>query len=316
MSLPVVFLDRLKALYPDNADEIITAYGSERIGSMRVNTLKNTNSKRLPKDIEAEFAEKNIIVSKFDEIDNVYLFDKKYQYDIKGTKAFYEGKIYLQSLSSLLPVLALDPQPYDKILDVCAAPGSKTTQIAALTKNKGVITALEKNKIRCDKLEHNINLQGAKNITTVKTDALKYLSAKQTPMFDAILLDAPCSSEGRFNANNEKSFGFWNLDIVEKNADIQYMLIIKALKKLKKGGTLVYSTCTLSPEENEKVIQSIIEENHKIDIEEISLFQSPYIKNGILEWNGEKFFRRLEKTVRIIPSSETEGFFIAKLRKK
>lgn len=189
----------------------------------------------------------------------MYVFDRDQEYAIKGTRAFYDGKIYLQSIASILPVLVLAPQEDEMILDVCAAPGSKTTQIAMLMKNTGKIFAIEQNQIRYDKLMHNCKLQGATNIIGAKLDALKYFegdfeitngeihkkgkyvrpSAEVTelesvPLFDRILLDAPCSAEGRISLENEKSFGFWSLENISKKSELQYELLTQAFGKLKK----------------------------------------------------------------------------------
>jgi 16S rRNA (cytosine1407-C5)-methyltransferase len=163
----------------------------------------------------------------------------------------------MQSLASLLPVLVLDPQSGEKILDVCSAPGSKTTQIAAITNDKAEIVALEQNQIRYDKLVHNITLQNVKSITTHKTEARKFLN-ESTDEFDAILLDAPCSSEGRIFLEDKKTFGFFSLDNIHKKAELQKDLLATAFLRLKRGGRLIYSTCTISPEENEGVLQSLI----------------------------------------------------------
>ena len=125
---------------------------------------------------------------------------------MKGTDAFYNGKIYLQSLSSMLPVLALAPLSGDTILDACAAPGSKTTQLAMMMKNEGKIVALEQNPIRFDKLMHNCKLQDATIVEGKKVDAKVYLDPLRLGTFDKILLDVPCSAEGRISLLNEKTY--------------------------------------------------------------------------------------------------------------
>lgn len=173
------------------------------------------------------------MVEEFPPIKNVYIFDKKYEYAIKGSDAFYQGKIYLQSISSLLPALLFDITGNEKILDVCAAPGGKTTQISARQNGEGMVLALEKNAIRHDKLTYNIRLQGAKNIVTKKIDAITFLS-QTDEFFDKILLDAPCSAEGRFFAENPKSYEFWSEENIEKRANLQKNLIELAFSRLKK----------------------------------------------------------------------------------
>lgn len=189
------------------------------------------------------------------------MFDREHEYAIKGSRVFYDGKIYLQSIASLLPVFALEPESGETILDVCAAPGSKTTQIAMIMENIGRIFAIEQNQIRFDKLMHNCALQGATIVEGVKMDARHWLADTGANvvvvddamdiLFDRILLDAPCSAEGRIALNNEKTYGFWSLDNIIKKAELQSELLKMSFARLAVGGTLIYSTCTLAPEENE-----------------------------------------------------------------
>lgn len=268
--LPKLLVSRLQTLLGEDYERITKVFSRERQGSLRINTLKTDG-----KDVFAEFNEKSITITPCDGIENAYLFARDQEYAIKGTRAFYDGKIYLQSISSMLPVLALAPESGESILDVCAAPGSKTTQLAVWMNNTGSITAIEQNQIRYDKLMHNCSLQGATIVSGIKMDALKYLSMEssevyftgtgrggnavhevQTPHtrhadWDRILIDAPCSAEGRISLANEKTYGFWSLENIQKKAELQYSLLSLAYESLQRGGVLVYSTCTLAPEENE-----------------------------------------------------------------
>ena len=141
-----------------------------------------------------------------------------------------------------------------RILDVCAAPGSKTTHIAALSDNTSKIIALEQSPVRAEKLQHNIRLQGVSNVSVIRIPAENYLSTNSVGMFDKILLDAPCSSEGRIRFEEEKTYSFWDESIIAKRAAIGWNLLSLAWSRLKPGGTLIYSTCTLAPEENEAII--------------------------------------------------------------
>lgn len=133
-----------------------------------------------------------------------------------------------------MPAVLLDVKEGMKVLDVTAAPGSKTTQIAALMNNTGTIVACEKHQIRHDKLIHNIKLQGAMNIETHKMDALKLMGELEKESFEAILLDAPCSAEGRFRLDNERSYGFWTLGNIRDKAIIQTALLEGSIPLLKK----------------------------------------------------------------------------------
>ncbi len=287
-------------------------FSKTRKGSFRINTLKWDGS-----DVFAELETKWILVEAFQVLPGVYFFENKDDYALKGTDAFYGWKIYLQSLASLLPALVLDPQAGESILDVCAAPGGKTTQIAAMMKNRGSIIALEQNTIRFDKLMHNAKLQGATIIEWVRVDARRYFD-ELPPNFDRILLDVPCSAEGRILLSNEKSYSFWSLENTRKKAELQYDLLVRAFASLKSGWTLVYSTCTLAPEENEWVITRFLSENTEGTLEniDIGLSDMTWWKNGILKFWKSEYDEACKKTVRIIPSDETEGFFMAKIVKK
>lgn len=310
-SLPKELTKRLETILGDNYDSILDAFSRERKGSFRINTLKWDGS-----DVFEEFREKWIVTQSFDGLAWVYVFDRVHEYAMKWTRAFYDGKIYLQSIASMLPVLALAPTAGESILDVCAAPGSKTTQMSVMMDNTGTITAIEQNQIRYDKLMHNTRLQWVTNIEWVKMDARKYLA--DTPaVYNRILLDAPCSAEWRIHTDNEKSFGFWSIANICDKSELQYELLSLAYKNLRKWGTLVYSTCTLAPEENEWVITAFLANNPDATLEDIDIWLSDksWWTAGISEFSGEKYSEDISKTVRILPSDETEGFYLAKIKK-
>lgn len=316
--LPEQFLTRLKTIHPENFLEILQGFQNERIGSFRINVLNASKE-----EVFSEFSEKNIAIQEISKEFGIFMFEKKFEYQIKGTESFYTGKIYLQSLASMLPVILLAPKQNTCILDVCAAPGSKTTQIASFTENKSKIIALEKNQIRYKKLQYNCDVQSAHSVTPHKIDALKFLQNSEEKTFDAILLDAPCSAEGRISTKNEKSYGFWSEKNIQEKAELQYQLLSSSLKKLSTGGSLVYSTCTLAPEENEGVVSRILFDHPEFFLEEIdvpedflTLSSSKNFLPGITDFLGEKFSKEISKTLRILPSKYFEGFFIAKLRKK
>lgn len=306
-SFPTTLLDQIENDFPNLIEKITTGWSMPMQGSFRVNTLcysEKIIENILPENIASELSEKNIEVS-YANIPFAWSFDAKDMFAIKGTKAFYEGKIYLQSLSSMLPAFAfenLDPQ--STVLDMCAAPGGKTLQLAQRMENKGSIIALEKNSIRLNILRHNIALQQAKNIRALKKDALLYLQ-ENTTLFSHILLDAPCSAEGRMKFFNEKSYGFWKPEIVSKNANLQKDLLENALRHLAPHGELVYSTCTINKTENEDQIQHILQNNPDITLCALPswLYTMP---NSI---------KTQDHALRILPSNMTEGFFIAKLKR-
>lgn len=307
-----LFITRLQEIFPQNYETILKSLWEDRLGSFRINTLKSSKE-----EVLKEFWTKNIPVEEFFSMENIFTFDKKFEYTIKGTKSFYEGKIYLQSIASMIPVFALEPKKWEKILDVCAAPWSKTTQIAMLQENNGKITALEKNQIRYDKLNYNITLQNALNIETQKTDALKFF-INNSELFDKILLDVPCSAEWRIHLQKEKTFAFWSEKNILEKAQLQKDLLHWAWKNLKKNGILVYSTCTLAPEENEHLISQFLHNHSDAEILPISINMenTNFWWKNIENFHGSNFENLKNFGVRILPTKMTDGFFIAKLQKK
>ncbi|EKE29905.1 MAG: fmu (sun) protein [uncultured bacterium (gcode 4)] len=309
-NLPQEFLERLKKIYSEeDYQEILKWFEAERITSFRINTLMS-DKKEVEDYLNAN--DMSFTIADFSEI--AYIIDKKHEFTLKWSKLFYSGKIYVQWIASQIPAIVLSPVKWDIILDVTAAPWSKTTQMAAMTNNSCRIVAAEKNQIRFDKLNYNLKLQWVTCTQTVKIDALDLSKNFEPETFDKILLDAPCSAEWRININNEKTFWFWTIENIRKKHELQMDLIEHVIPLLKKWGTLVYSTCTLAPEENEEVIDAVLKRNFNISLAEID-FTLPNSLPWIIEFWSKKYSRDLSKALRISPSELSEWFFIAKLIK-
>lgn len=228
--LPKKYLQRIESfLEKSDLEQTIKGYSEDRACSFRINTLKSTET-----EVESFLYSANIAFEKVPYLPLAYTIEKKDEFALKGSPLFYEGKIYVQGLTSQMPTVILEPKEGMRVFDVTAAPGSKTTQIAALMNNTGTIIACEKHQIRYDKLVHNIKLQGATNIETYKMDALKLMNELEKGSFDAILLDAPCSAEGRFKLSDERSYGFWTLGNIRDKAIIQTSLLEASIPLLKK----------------------------------------------------------------------------------
>ena len=215
--------------------------------------------------------------------------------EVRKLEIYENGEIYLQSLSSMLPPIILEPKAGENILDMTAAPGGKTTEIAALTENKAYITACEKNKIRAERLKFNLQKQGVKSANIMVEDARKlsdYFS------FDKILLDAPCSGSGTENIF-DKNF---SKELVERSVKFQEELLSKALKILKPGGEMVYSTCSILKQENEKVLERVLSKGNAqiepITVQDIEVLPS-----------------KIAGTITVCPTENYEGFFVAKIKK-
>jgi 16S rRNA C967 or C1407 C5-methylase (RsmB/RsmF family) len=211
-----------------------------------------------------------------------------------------EGKIYLQSLSSQIPPLFLDLDINNDILDMCAAPGGKTCEIASLTMNQKNIMAVEANKIRADRLKYNLNLQGVSRANVFVKDSKKLDSFFR---FDTILLDAPCSGSGTINLINPRDLQSFSLDLVKNSSKTQKELLKKAIEILKLGHTMVYSTCSILKIENEEVVKSVLGPNVVVEPIELDIDKSNLLPSTI------------DGVITVKPSDKYEGFFIAKLRK-
>ena len=294
--IPSFLIDKLNTYYNETeVKEILNGYKINRIVSLRVNTIKENTD-----NIKKVLNDNNILFKEVSWYKEAFIIENVNEEKIRELDIYKEGKIYLQSLSSMIPPLILNPQENELILDMAAAPGGKTTQIAALTNNKAMITAIEKNKIRASKLKYNLELQGTKKVSLLVSDASKL---DEYFMFDKILLDAPCSGSGTLIDNNinEKYF---NINLINISVERQKRLIEEAIKHLKINGTLVYSTCSILKEENEEIIKYILNKYNNIKLDYIDY--NRYKDVPILS-------SELEGTLTILPNKYYEGFFVAKL---
>lgn len=229
--------------------------------------------------------------------------------DIGNTIEHVLGYIYVQEAASMIPPLVLDPQPGDRVLDMCAAPGSKTTQIAMYMKNKGVLVANDLTSVRLAALGVNLQRCGVLNVITTQSSGGSFREVE----FDKVLVDAPCSGTGTIR-KSLKTIEMWNPRLGTHLAKTQKQLIKVGFSVLAKGGTLVYSTCTLEPEEDEEVVDFLLKQFPDAHVEEINidLKRSP----AVTEFEGKKYSDEVKKCLRIWPQdNDTEGFFVAKIRK-
>jgi len=244
-------------------------------------------------------------------------------YVIEGEKAlfthseeFLTGQIYIQNASSLLPVIALAPKPDEIILDMCAAPGGKTIHIACLTGNKAKIYANDENTGRVENMKKLCELYDAKvyNYSSFPAQHLgRYLP---TEYFDKVLLDAPCSGEGMINLSKPDTLRFWSPKKIKRLSRLQKMMIAEGLKLLKPGGTLVYSTCTLAPEENEEVIYWALKNFSGLEL--VNPEVKPKVANatdGITQWKGKKLHDSCSRCLRVKPNEYMEAFFVGVVKK-
>ncbi|MDD3302822.1 MAG: RsmB/NOP family class I SAM-dependent RNA methyltransferase [Candidatus Gracilibacteria bacterium] len=311
MTITNKFWERLNEIYDENDIKTIqTGLNSDkRKVSFRINNIKSTTN-----EVLKELDNKGLCYKKIDFLEDAYILENGIEKDLWNLDIFKNGKIYLQSISSQIPVHFLDLKTGDNILDITAAPGSKTSQIASILKNSCSITANDNNAIRIDKLKFTLERQGVKNTKVIKHDASKLGQILEKNSFDKILADLPCSAEGRINLNKEKSYGFWSEKNIEKNKNLQLEILKDTIPLLKSGGTLVYSTCTIAPEENEEIINFILNTFKELEIQKIGL-EYKNIRKGITHFMDKTYNKKVDNSIRCLPSEETEGFFIAKFKK-
>ncbi len=286
-------------------DRIFQGIGRGRATTIRVNTLKWSAA-----SLMGFLKENGIGHRRVTWYPDAFVLPEAREKDVEGWAAYAEGRVYMQSLSSMIPALVLAPRPGESVLDIAAAPGSKTTQMAAMMGNSGRILAVEANAIRAERLSYNLRLQGA-SIAEVRVGRGESLGEEHDACFDRVLVDAPCSGEGRFTSFHPTSWRSWSLRTVSECTKIQRKLLAAGARALKPGGILVYSTCTLNLEENERMALWAID-NLPLTAETARLS----IPCALGAAPGTDTRLPAGAAVRILPDAEMEGFFLARFRKK
>ena len=281
----------------DLTSQIINGYYEKRLVTLRINTIKTTKEKICEELKKAGIHFKEVIWYK-----DALIIENAREEEIKKLEMYDNGEIYLQSLSSMIPPLVISPKEDENILDMAAAPGGKTTQMLALSQNRAFITACEKNKIRAERLQYNLNKQGANRVNVMIKDARQL---DDFFSFDKILLDAPCSGSGTISIFDKKLESTFTEDLVNRSSKVQADLLRKAITLLKTGHEMVYSTCSILAKENENVLRKFIDLKQ---IEILPIDVSVFTDAVLLPTS-------IEGTLCICPSNLYEGFFVAKLRK-
>ncbi len=309
-NLPPKFLEQVEEVVPEALKEsVYQGLQSRRPTTFRTNTLKVTTV-----ELEKLLTERGVVFEKVSWFSDGFILVSPTKRELVTLDIYQQGLLYVQSLSSMIPPLILDPKKEDVVLDLCAAPGSKTTQMAMMMENGGKIIASDRSKVRLFKLDYNLKMQGVSNVFKEYTDG-KDLWKKYPEQFDRVLVDVPCSLEGRFNCAEPKTYKDWAPGKVKVLSSLQKFLLRSGISACAPGGVVVYSTCTLSVEENEEVIHWILEkEGSAIEVEEIQILGIEGVE-GITSFKNKKFDERVRKSLRIFPSTSMEGFFVCKLRK-
>ncbi len=306
------FVNRIEKLIgKKDAREFFDICYTKCPSSIRCNTLKMKSSE-LIKRLRGYGWDVRQPMKEFPE---VMIVDGLKPGELGKTKEHLLGYYYVQEISSMLPMLALKPEAGEYVLDLCASPGSKTTQAAAMMENKGFIMANEISMGRIGILNSNLERCGVMNTIVTRKEGValcERLFKKSQIRFDKILVDAPCSGEGTLR-KSPKTFQMWNINMIKKISKTQKKLAVAAFRLLKVDGVMIYSTCTLAPEENEMIVNYLLE-NFDCKVEALSLPLK--FRSGVCEWEGEQFNRECEKCLRLYPQdNDSDGFFVAKIRK-
>ncbi len=308
-NLPIQLIDRWKELYSQKElNQLLNALSKKYLPTLRTNTLKIS-----PEELKKLLEEKDFILEKVNWYRDAFVLKNKSIRELTETDEYKKGFLYIQNLSSMIPALVLNPQPDEKILDIAAAPGSKTTQIATLMKNTGELTANDLSYKRLFKLKENLNQMGVTNTKVLNLPGESFW--KNLPeYFDRTLVDVPCSMEGRIKIDDPKTYTDWSTKKIKQLSKLQKYLLRSAISATKVGGTIVYSTCTLSPEENEEVVEWVIKKTPSaLSVEPITMPNVP-LQKSLTSWRKKKF-TYTANCMRVFPSETMEGFFIAKIKK-
>jgi NOL1/NOP2/sun family putative RNA methylase len=303
LKIPEIFRERYCRLV-DEPEAFLAALGRPLPKTFRVNRLKAG-----PEDVKRAMESYGFRLTAIPWYDDAFISDSL---EINSTLEHFTGQIYIQELVSMLPpVLARKELEQARIvLDACAAPGSKTTQIAAMMRNEGTLVANDIDYSRIRALKFNLEKAGAVNAVITNYD-LQHMPGDQ---YDVVILDAPCSAEGTLR-KNDRLFDSWNTRSIASYSGNQRMLILKAFDMLAPGGTMVYSTCTFAPEENELVVDHLLKNRSEATLEPIK-FDGLRTEPGIGEWDGRHFDSRVSSCARIFPHhNDTGGFFMARVGK-
>ena len=295
--VPQFLAEQLLAQFGEaDAERVCGGYAARRAVSLRVNRLKSE-----PAAVRAALEAAGLACEGVAWSGDALVLPGAREEDVTALPLYERGEVYLQSLSSMIPALLLGAQPGENILDMAAAPGGKTTQIAALTGGRAMITACERHAARCERLKFNLERQGARGVTVMNMDArqLDDLFA-----FDRILLDAPCSGSGTVQLG-ERSRARFDRETLARVTRMQEALLVKALRLLRPGHEMIYSTCSVLAQENERMVERIARRCGAavVPLELAGFGDVPQLPTA------------LPGTLCVCPDARYEGFFVAKLRR-
>ncbi len=310
MDLPAEFLNRLRTIIrPADWDAVLASFSTSRSPAFRVNTLQATAD-----EVQGELSSAGLTPEAVTWSPTAFRIPAEHRERLTHSAAASDGRIYVQSLSSQLAALLLAPQPGETVVDLAAAPGGKSSHLAALMQNQGWLSVVEPIRDRFFRLQANLKRLGVTIAHYYLMDGRK-VAQKTGPRFDRVLLDAPCSAESRFRVGQPESFRFWSPRKVRESARKQAGLIRSAWGALRPGGRLLYCTCTFAPEENEAIIAGLLaEQGPAARVLELPAWL-PDSQPGLVSFEGGEFPQACQATRRILPTATQDAFYYALLEK-
>ena len=329
ITLPEAFKKRMKELFKDEYEAFEASYEKERVQGLRFNSLKSAEGRKTGWEKEAVPGLAALMENRLGTaLTPIPWVKEGYYYEAQarpGRHPFHEaGVYYIQEPSAMAVTELLDPQPGERILDLCAAPGGKSSHIASRLKGKGFLLSNEIHPARAKILSQNMERMGVSNGVVVNEEP-SHLAAVFPEFFDGIVVDAPCSGEGMFR-KDEEAAEQWSEEHVKMCAARQEQILAQAARMIKPGGRIVYSTCTFAPEENEGTVLNFLKCHEDFYLEETEGCEK--FSHGKPEWAGfgdgeeksheeEAAIYHLERTFRLLPHClEGEGHFIAVIRRR
>jgi len=290
-------------------ETVLASFETQKPTAFRVNTLKATAG-----EVAKELRREGYSLSPVDWLAEAFTVPPDQRRALTETAAVAEGRVYIQGLSSMTAPPVLGPQPGEAVLDLAAAPGGKTLQMAAMMHNRGTLSAVESVRRRFFRLKENLERHGATMVRTFLADG-RSIGRKVPERFDRVLLDAPCSSEARFDRRDPATWRYWGLKKIGESARKQKGLLRSALPALKPGGLLLYCTCSFAPEENEAIIDGLLRQHGEaVEVLPVELPLSNS-QPGLAAWDDRRFHPAVARSVRILPNHQMGGLYLCLLRK-
>jgi 16S rRNA (cytosine1407-C5)-methyltransferase len=303
-----LFLSRVATVYGISESKAEELFSVERRSSVRINRL----TERPPAEIAEDVRRRGFELEPIPWCPDAYLFLGA-KHELGATDLFQSGYVYIQNASSLVPVLALDPRPGQAIFDVSAAPGGKAAHIASIVGGEAELWLNDAIKSRLVRLHEVVKTHRVEPHRITSFPA-QYVDKFVDRRFDRILLDAQCTGEGRVNLRRPNALQFWSTKRINEYSRLQQRMLMASFKLLEPGGVVVYSTCTIAPEENEAPVSHLLEHRPEARLEPIGV-EVPEARPALRRWGERQFHREIANAVRVYPTEFMEPFFVARIRK-